>query len=77
MKPTKKAFREVLNARFAGTENYRNGPYRQVKRGYGDYLYAQDRAKFDVEYAEWKHQQVCANADAQIERMRNLLNAAR
>ena len=57
MKTTKKAFREHLNTRFAGTENHRNGAFRQLKRGYGDYLYNQDREMFDVEYAEWKKQQ--------------------
>jgi hypothetical protein len=57
MKTTMKAFREVLNARHAGTENHRNYAFHQRTRGYGDYLYFQDREMFDMEYAEWKRQQ--------------------
>jgi hypothetical protein len=48
---TKKAFREYLNQ--LGGENHRNGVYQQRTRPYGDYLYFQDRDKFDVDYAEW------------------------
>lgn len=44
-----KAFREYLNAKFADSANWRNGAYHQRTRGYGDYLYHQDRFKFDVE----------------------------
>lgn len=43
-----KRFREHLNT-VCADENYRNGRYAQKKRGYGDYLYAQDRDKFFVE----------------------------
>jgi hypothetical protein len=49
---TIKAFRRYLNEKFATSENHRNGKYHQVSREYGDYLYAQDRAKFDVELAD-------------------------
>jgi NADH:ubiquinone oxidoreductase subunit len=52
--PTKKAFREHLNKVHENTPNHRNGAYRQRTRPYGDYLYAQDRDKFNVEYEEWK-----------------------
>jgi len=55
-KPTKKAFREYLNAMDAGSENpisYKNYAYGQRTRLYGDYLYNQDREKFAVEYEEW------------------------
>ncbi len=51
-KPTKKAFREFLNEHFP-LPTHRNGPYHQRTRPYGDYLYAQDREKFDHEYQEW------------------------
>lgn len=50
---TIKAFREHLNRTCAGTELHQHGRFRQKTRGYGDYLYHQDREKFDVELAEW------------------------
>jgi hypothetical protein len=44
---TIKAFREYLNAQAEGHDySHRNGPYHQVSRKYGDYLYHQDRDKF-------------------------------
>lgn len=46
------AFRQHLNEQFAGWPKHRNKGdvlYEQRTRGYGDYLYFQDRAKFDVE----------------------------
>lgn len=49
---TIKAFREYLNTKFAGSEPHWHGGFRQRTRGYGDYLYHQDRAKFDWELAE-------------------------
>lgn len=49
---TIKAFREYLNAKFAGTALHKHERFHQSSRGYGDYLYAQDRAKFDVELGE-------------------------
>lgn len=49
---TIKAFREYLNAKFAGSANHRHESFHQRSRGYGDYLYSQDRAKFDVELAD-------------------------
>lgn len=60
---TLKSFREFLNAKFAGSDLHKHFAYHQRTRGYGDYLYYQDRAKFDVElqdalageaYTEWK-----------------------
>ncbi len=51
-KLTKKAFREYLNS--LGGANHRNGMYQQRTRPYGEYLYAQDRDKFNVDYEEWK-----------------------
>lgn len=59
-----KAFRELLNRRNQPAHEsktsgalvdtrYRNGRYRQLKRPYGDYLYAQDREKFLVNLREW------------------------
>lgn len=49
---TIKAFREYLNAKFATSVNWKNHGYGQRTRGYGDYLYSQDREKFDVELAD-------------------------
>ena len=46
----RKAFRECLNTTYAG-HAHSHGRYRQRTRRYGDYLYAQDREKFDVEFA--------------------------
>jgi hypothetical protein len=50
---TIKSFREYLNAKFAGSVKHHNHcndrRFQQKTRGYGDYLYFQDRAKFDVE----------------------------
>ena len=61
---TIKAFREYLNAKHAGTANWKNNGFQQRVRGYGDYLYRQDRAMFDVclkdalagddEYKDWR-----------------------
>jgi hypothetical protein len=48
---TIKAFREYLNSKSAAENGgkHRHGPYHQISRPYGDYLYYQDRAKFDWE----------------------------
>jgi hypothetical protein len=48
---TRKAYREHLNATCEGV--HRNGRYAQKTRKYGDYLYHQDREKFEVDYAAW------------------------
>ena len=51
-----KEYRALLNARHQAMPvivNHRNWRYRQVSRGYGDYLYFQDREKFDMELREW------------------------
>jgi hypothetical protein len=50
---TKADFRRHLNDTCRNAPQYRNGRYSQRTRPYGDYLYAQDRDKFDVEYKEW------------------------
>jgi hypothetical protein len=53
---TKKAFREHLNTMcpFNRAENNTHGQNPgPKKRAYGDYLYAQDREQFDVEYMKW------------------------
>jgi hypothetical protein len=57
---TKKAFREFLNKQEQeiGGPLHRHGVYHQRKRAYGDYLYFQDRDKFDVDFAEWVAKQV-------------------
>ena len=52
---TLKAFREYLNAKTAGGTLHSHGPYHQTKRAYGDYLYHQDRAKFDFELIQWRN----------------------
>lgn len=52
---TKKAFKEYLNALNDPNINpHQNGRFKQIKRLYGDYLYHQDRVKFNVLYEEWK-----------------------
>ncbi len=62
--PSKAFFRWCLNEldkaerqREPEKDNRHVGPkgtrYRQVRRLYGDYLYHQDREKFEVDYAEW------------------------
>ncbi len=48
---TRAAFRKMLNETVAMP--HRNGVYRQRTRQYGDYLWHQDRAQFEVAYAEW------------------------
>ena len=52
MKKTKKVFREFLNQCYAKSM-HKNGRYEQKKRAYGDYLYAQDRVKFECDYEDW------------------------
>lgn len=49
---TLKAFREYLNAKYEAGTKHRHEAYHQRTRGYGDYLYHQDRDKFDVELGE-------------------------
>ena len=49
-----RAIERAAEAGVGGVEpRHRNGRYRQVKRLYGDYLYAQDRDKFMVDLVEW------------------------
>ncbi len=52
---TKKEFREKLNKEYSNPM-HRNGRYRQIKRPYGDYLYYQDRDKFNMLYETDKSQ---------------------
>ena len=52
-KLTKKQFRQFLNAQDT-TKNYRNHRYHQKTRLYGDYLYNQDKARFDYYFEVWK-----------------------
>lgn len=63
MKKTKKNFRLTLDNWYNGT-TYRNGIYRQVKRGYGSYLYAQDKVKFDVLFDLWEPSDTRAEFEA-------------
>ncbi|HYP26369.1 MAG TPA: hypothetical protein VE262_06610 [Blastocatellia bacterium] len=63
MKITKKAFREELNRQDAeqqanGGSKHKNYQYHQLRRLYGDYLYFQDREKFNVNFEEWKVEQL-------------------
>ena len=51
-KLTKKAFREYLNENYKGMKHKHN-QFHQLKRPYGDYLYYQDRVKFNANYEEW------------------------
>lgn len=48
-----KRFREYLNKLSDGSENHKHGRYHQKTRKYGDYMYHQDREKFDVDMQEW------------------------
>lgn len=60
MKRTKKSFRELLNKQDAESRNpvsYKNHQYGQRVRLYGDYLYSQDREKFNHNYQEWLKEQ--------------------
>lgn len=54
MKKTFKQFRELLNAQ-SRKYNYKhkNGKYHQQNRDAGDYLYFQDRPKFDFYFRAW------------------------
>jgi hypothetical protein len=59
------AFRRFLNeqdlaeraAKPTQDTRHVHGRYHQQKRLYGDYLYHQDREKFDVDYQEWLERQ--------------------
>jgi hypothetical protein len=48
------AFRRALNAACATGSKHKHGRYAQRARAYGDYLYFQDRDKFDDEWEAWK-----------------------
>jgi len=43
-----KILREYLNEKFKNSPNWKHNQYHQVKRGYGDYLYFQDRGMFNA-----------------------------
>lgn len=45
---TKKEFRKYLNDTYKFEPNHKYKRFHQLKRGYGDYLYYQDRCKFEV-----------------------------
>jgi len=45
---TIRKFREYLNAKYSGSANWKHNRFHQSSREYGDYLYHQDRAMFDV-----------------------------
>lgn len=49
------AFRAYLNA-LPGDGGHRHNRYNQRTRAYGDYLFAQDREKFEVDMQEWLKQ---------------------
>ena len=53
LKKTMTAFRKQLNDWHADKPLHKHFQFHQIKRDYGDYLYFQDREKFDVEYALW------------------------
>ena len=48
---TRAEYRRLLNE-LDTKVRYRNNRYQQRSRKYGDYLYHQDREKFEVDYAE-------------------------
>lgn len=57
-KKTKKQFIEFLNAQYPFNPNNNQGKgykgkYKPTKRGYGDYLYSQDREMFNRDYQNW------------------------
>ena len=49
---TIKKFREYLNEKFKDSRKWKNYRYHQRTRGYGDYLYFQDRSMFDANLEE-------------------------
>jgi len=49
---TKKEFRNILNERFKDNPKWKNYQYHQRTRQYGDYLYFQDRERFNMYYEE-------------------------
>ena len=56
---TRKDFRDHLNREHPAPP-HRNGVYRQRTRPYGDYLWHQDREKFEADYADWMGEKVGA-----------------
>jgi hypothetical protein len=54
---TKKAYRDYLNQAYPATDFKNRGTdgivRGQRKRAYGDYLWFQDREKFEADYQEW------------------------
>lgn len=49
-------YRKHLNETCADGTLHKNGRYEQKTRPYGDYLYYQDREKFEVDFKEWSAQ---------------------
>lgn len=56
---SRKAFRRQLNSLNNGewksvvSLKHRNGRFHQKTRPYGDYLWFQDRARFEANYQDW------------------------
>lgn len=46
-------FKEYLNS-IDDSKDWKQGKYHQLKRKYGDYLYNQDRVKFNVDFEKYK-----------------------
>ena len=53
MKPTKKQFRQYLNQKHKD-KKWKHNRYHQLTRPYGDYLYNQDKTRFDYYFEVWK-----------------------
>jgi len=61
---SRKAFREELN--HSGYQHsHANNRFGNRKRPYGDYLYAQDCEKFEVDYQEWLDRNTREKGNAQ------------
>lgn len=53
VKKTKKEFRNCLNKTKKNSLKWKHKRYNQRTRDYGDYLYYQDRERFDYYYKVW------------------------
>lgn len=51
-KGTIKKFRNYLNKKYINTPLWKHNQFHQLKRGYGDYLYFQDKIMFNVVLSE-------------------------
>lgn len=52
---TRAEYRKMLNEQDDGQSKHKNYRFQQRTRKYGDYLWNQDRAKFEVDYLEFIH----------------------